>query len=327
MTIKGLSEQRRIPRLGKIHLGFKDPTKKGAPTATDYFVCPPEIQSILGEKPKELKIMIPSEDEEKFASQYYKCYSRSRGLICKGDGETAIRMIDVKTGDLAGKDTSGVEMKEVPCQGRECPDYGRKQCREIMCFQFLIPEVPGLGVWQIDTSSINSIRNVNSMVDLIRIVSPEHRISMIPLLLSLEPIEIQDSESKKKTVNVLNLRVKETLYELAETMNKIKKGEYFALPPADEERPELLYEDLPVDEEQAKKDIKDLFSEGGTEPEEPPAYEPKELNNLGQFFGASNKRWGFTRSETEIQLGKSGTQIVDLKAEWENLKRKVETGE
>ena len=43
MPIKGLSEQRRLPRLGKIRLGVKKKNQKGIeyPASTDYFVCPP----------------------------------------------------------------------------------------------------------------------------------------------------------------------------------------------------------------------------------------------------------------------------------------------
>ena len=89
MPIKGLSEQRRIPRVGKIHLGVKkvsERTGKEYPSATEYFVVPPEVAAVHGEQPTELPIMIPVEDEEFWASQYYRAYSQTRGLTCKGDG-------------------------------------------------------------------------------------------------------------------------------------------------------------------------------------------------------------------------------------------------
>ncbi|GAI11540.1 unnamed protein product, partial [marine sediment metagenome] len=104
MPIKGLSEQKRLPRLGKIHLGVKvTKNKKGEecapyPRATDYFVCPDEVRAVYGDKPQKLHIIIPVEDEEMWANQYYRQYSRTRGLVCKGDGETCRRMEDVGTG-------------------------------------------------------------------------------------------------------------------------------------------------------------------------------------------------------------------------------------
>ena len=98
--IEGLTNRRQLPRVGKIRLGIKKQAKSGRdyPVATDYFVCPPEVQKIYGEKPKALDVIIPIEDPEVWASQYYRQYSRTRGLICKGDGATCRRMIDTKTG-------------------------------------------------------------------------------------------------------------------------------------------------------------------------------------------------------------------------------------
>ena len=252
MPIKGLSETRRLPRLGKIHLGIKKTKEVNGreveyPSAVDYFVFPEdnplydELTKVFEEKPKELRILIPLDDEERWASQYYRCYSKTRGLICKGDGETALRMVDMKTGALADRDSTEVVMKEVTCQGRDCPDY-EQQCREVMNLQFLLPEVPGLGVWQIDTSSINGIRNINSAAELVKRIYG--RVSMIPLLLTLEPQEVQDSEGRKRTVNILNLRTNRTLIEMMETVAKptleMLAAEEVELPVPDDEVPEMV---------------------------------------------------------------------------------------
>ncbi len=270
--IKGLSETRRLPRLGKIHLGIKKTKVVNGreveyPSAVDYFVFPEdnplydELIKVFEKKPKELRILIPLDDEERWASQYYRCYSRTRGLICKGDGETAIRMVDMRTGALANRDSTEVVMKEVPCQGRDCPDY-EEQCREIMNLQFLLPEVPGLGVWQIDTSSINSIRNINSAAELVKRIYG--RVSMIPLLLTIEPQEVQDSEGKKRIVKILNLRTNRTLLEMMETITKptpemIAMGET-ELPVPDDEVPEMVIpqvQEEKVSQEAAAKVLKE----------------------------------------------------------------------
>lgn len=217
MPIKGLTETRRLPRLGKIHLGIKKESNSGKmyPSATDYFVIPEDLIEVLGEQPAELPILFPTEDEEKFASQYFRSYSMTRGLVCKGDGETCRRMVNVGTDEMANRDSGEIGWKDgLQCEGKECSYYG-KQCKEVMNLQFLLPTCEGLGVWQIDTSSINSIRNINSMIDLIRGVYG--RISMIPLLLTLEPIEVTNpDDGKKKTVRVLNLRTKGTMIQLME---------------------------------------------------------------------------------------------------------------
>ncbi len=241
MSIKGLSETRRMPRLGKIHLGIKAQTAEGKtyPKAVDYFVCPPEVASIFGEQPRELNIMFPVEDPDKFASQWYKCYSSYRGLVCKGDGEKCLRLVDVATGDFAHRDTKETTMREAACQGEECTQYKDKKCKAVMNLQFLLPDVPGLGIYQLDTSSANSIIAVNSALDLVRNVCG--RVSMIPLKLTVEPKEVQ-ADGRKKTVYVLNVRVGVKLAEI-QKVAALPPRQVLLPPPDEDEEPEMLYPD------------------------------------------------------------------------------------
>jgi len=273
LPIKNLTEKRLLPRLGKIHLGIKKATAAGVeyPAAVDYLVCPPEVQKVFGEKPRELRILIPVEDEEKWCSQYYRLYARTRGLLCKGDGEKAIRLVVSATKALPDRDTKldeKTEMIEFPCKGRDCPEYKLPACKEVMNLQFLLPEVPGIGIWQIDTGSINTIKNINSMAELIKKLYG--RISMIPLMLTIEPQEIHLPDTGvKKTVYILNLRTRDTLAGLMATARKpidrilleTGTGEIInpeqvsasEMPVSDDEYPELI---LPAD--QAPKGEKPL---------------------------------------------------------------------
>ncbi|MDD5061765.1 MAG: hypothetical protein PHN44_05740 [Candidatus Marinimicrobia bacterium] len=249
MPIVGLSETRRLPRLGKIRMGIKvkGMTKEGKeferPQKTDYFVCPEIVQKVYGEKPRSLDVIIPVEDEEKFAPQFYKCYSASHGLVCKGNGDMATRSIDTLTGDMANHNTKEVEFHDMVCPGRQCPDYGPRRCKEVMNLQFLLYKIPGLGVWQIDTSSVNSIININSCIDYIRSIFG--RIAMIPLQLTIEPKEVQNPENaKRQTVYVLNLRTDMTLLEMTantrQFQNLIGMGKRISMPePAAENDDEL----------------------------------------------------------------------------------------
>lgn len=305
MPIKGVSEVRRLPRLGKIHLGFKDPKKKGAPTATDFFVCPSEVQAVFGKEPRELNICFPVDDEERFSSQYYRCYSQTQGLVCKGDGETCVRMVDVETDALANRESKETELKELPCEGRECPYY-EKQCREVMNLQFLLPEVPGLGIWQIDTSSINSIRNINSAVDLIKRI--HGRIAMIPLSLTIEPQEVQTPEGKRRTVNVLNLRSKQTLIEMIQTAStkKLTAGAV-ELPAPDDEAPEAVEETEPELEPPAPEE-EELFPEEPKKKPEPEKSIPQTIQALYNWIISHGKKYtrtwfleNFSYTEEELR--------------------------
>lgn len=234
MPINGLSETVRLPRLGKIHLGHTEKqiiTRNGKeieiqrPVKDPFFVLPkdhPDYECLVkqfGKEPTELRVYIPVEDEEKWCEQYYKAYDRTHGLVCKGDGETALRMTDEKTGNLPTRETGTVTMKEIPCAGRECPAYKAKDCGEAMNLRFVLPDAPGIGIWQIDTGSKNSILNINSCARLIKMTFG--RISMIPLKLTLEPIEVKNPENgKRQTVYVLNLRTSVTINQLADDARK-----------------------------------------------------------------------------------------------------------
>lgn len=258
--IKNLSDTVRLPRIGKIQLGTKHP-EKGYPMKADHFVFPkdhPDYQKLVdmfGAEAKELRILIPVEEDEIWGSQYYKCYNLTYGLVCKGDGEKAIRMIDTKTQEIPdSKVPTGapVCMVEIPCNGNNCPVYkskekGKPSCHEVMNFRFIIPEVPGLGIWQIDTGSKNSILNLNSSARLIK--RAFGRLSMIPLKLTFEPIQVNNPDTgKKQTVYVLNLRTDVTLSQLA-TVAK-EQSKMFQLEPPDLEA---------VYDAQVEQDIEALF--------------------------------------------------------------------
>jgi hypothetical protein len=216
MPIEGISSIVRMPRLGHIRLGIKveKPGKHPYPQATDYFVVPDEVAAVFGEKPKELAIMFPTENEADFAQQWLRCYSLSQGLVCIGDGVTSRRKFDLKTGAIAGRDTKDWEWREgLTCNPQECLEYLSKRCRRVMNLQVLIPKVPGLGVWQIDTSSFYSIVNINSMVRLLKNLAG--RCSFIPLKLCLGPIEVTPPGQTKKTVHIMHIKQDMTLAEIA----------------------------------------------------------------------------------------------------------------
>jgi len=241
MPIKGVSEVIRLPRLGKIRLGIKKESANGVPypSPTDYFVCPEEVRKVFGEKPQELRIMFPTEDETQWASQFLRCYSASRGLICRGDGEMAVARVDLRTGEIAGKDAGATELKEITCSPANCTYYQRAQCRRVMNLQFLLPDCPGFGVYQLDTSSFHSIVNINSSLELIRGICG--RLGMLPLLLKLVEQEVQP-EGKKKKIRVLSLTAPYSLLEI-QKYARLPPGQVLLLPAPDSEAPDDLFPD------------------------------------------------------------------------------------
>jgi len=192
MPIKNLGAG-RIPRLGKIRLGIKIKGEKADyPKSTDYFVCPIEVRAVYGEKPKRLNISFHSDDIEEVFPQYYKRYGKSTGLVCKGDGEIA-NCINPETG----------EFEETECMGTECEFYKKNQCKRIGNLHFIVLNINRLGVYQLDTSSINSILNINGSIGYAKQLTGG-RIKLVPFILEVLPQEV-NPEGKKKTVYVLHL--------------------------------------------------------------------------------------------------------------------------
>lgn len=240
MPIKGVSDLVRLPRLGKIRLGIKETSAKTGnpyPKAVDYFVSPDEVKEVYGEKPKELKVMFPTEDDSQWAQQWLRCYSATRGLLCRGDGETAVARVDKATGEIATRETKNMELREISCDPETCSFYEKKQCRRVMNLQFLLPDCKGFGVWQINTSSFFSILNINSNVKFIRGIAG--RISMIPLTLKIGPQEVTP-EGERKTAWVLTLTAPYSLSEI-QKYAQVAPGQALLLPPPDTEVPEDLF--------------------------------------------------------------------------------------
>jgi len=236
--IKGVSEIVRLPRLGKIKLGIRKDAGEGCvcPLHTDYFVCPEEVKKVFGEKPTELRIMFPTEDESHWASQYLKCYSESGNLICCGDGETAIACVNTLTGEMVTGETADTRLRKVNCLPDMCVYYQQRQCRRVMNLQFLLTDCPGFGVYQLDTRSYHSIVNINSMLTMMR--GTCQRLSMIPLSLRLVPKEVLH-EGEWKEIYVLKLSTPFSLIEM-QAYVRIPPGRVLLVPLSDNEAPEDL---------------------------------------------------------------------------------------
>ena len=309
MPIKGLTDRRRMPRVGKIHLGEKRMNQSGReyPVATEYFVVPPEVAAVVGDQPTELSIIFPSDDPEAVLPTYLKAYSNARGLVCRGDGETARRLVDADaahvdpdTGEMAlpiaNRDTARAEWHEsIPCPGQACTYYtgdGQvKLCREVMSLMFVLADVPGLGVWQLDTGSYHGILNLHSAFEFAKAAFGS--VIGVPFTLALEPMEVSPA-GRKKTVRVLHLRSNRTLRDALASADRtlFPALDAGAMPEPDEARPELLY------------------PEHGFAPEqvEPPPAEARPARTLDEQYAAVRER---VESEGHITWDQLEAEVLD----------------
>lgn len=198
------------------------------PKASDYFVCPPEVVKALSlpEKPRELPIMFPSDDHERLFPQSYKMYRRA-GLYCAGDGETAKRWDD--TGNLT----------ERPCP---CEYLDSEECGPVATLNFLLPDVPGIGIYQITTGNKASIVSLNTAFDEFTVMFGGLR--GIPFLLKLEPAQTMrwnrdKRQMEKVIVQALRLDSPYTLRQILDWRRALGKPVEALMPAPDEEAIEV----------------------------------------------------------------------------------------
>lgn len=235
--IKGVSDVRRLPRLGKIRLGVKAISKKTGkeyPKETSYFVCPLEVQETYKDEfPNgeitSLDIMFPVNDPEVVFPQAYKFYGQTRGLKCIGNGEIANKF---------NEDGSGITQVACPCELLE-----QKKCQRRAHLLVMLPKVSLGGVYQIDLGSYHSIVDINSGIDYVRGLTKEilkvDRFALIPLVLKREE-RITHHEGGKQTHYTLHI------YNIlnADQWNSIRNDfkiispPHLALPPIEDINPE-----------------------------------------------------------------------------------------
>jgi hypothetical protein len=156
VSIVGLSDERRIPRLGRIRLGhvnYNTQSEKTNPEEDPFFHVPEEVERVYGTKtPTELDIMFPVNDRGVVFAQAYEYYGGGKRLLCSGDGRQAMRW----------------DAKKLTMQPTECPcNLLGDGCKQRAHLLVMLPKVRQTGVYQIDTSSVMSIININSYLHML----------------------------------------------------------------------------------------------------------------------------------------------------------------
>lgn len=176
------------------------------PTETTFFVVPPEVEAVYGPKPTSLDIMLPSDNEEAVFPQSLAWFGRSKGLRCKGDGETAERL---------NEQTGQWEPRQCPCEHYRTKENPRGECTEQGILLFILPKVSMGGTFQLRTGSYHSVVDVNSGLDYVRALIG--RISMVPLKLQRVARETH-ADGKKQVHYTLSL----TLDATVEGVNQLR---------------------------------------------------------------------------------------------------------
>jgi len=279
LPITNVSERVRLQQKGKIRLGINKQNSDGTTyfEPTDYFVCPDEVKKIYGDEPKQLRIMFPNEGIKQWASQYLRRYSAAHGLICRGDGRVAIARAYNKSDHPGTSRYAPGDLKETECYPTTCPYHQAGECHLVMSLQFLLPDCPGFGVFEIDTSSAESINNVRTMLDLVSKTC--HRVSMIPLLLELAKAETKPDKGAKEKYS-LRLTGAFSLTEFRQ-LAQIPPLKVTAPPPGSEP-PDDLFPGEPLKTNQTQEDA------------------VRDENILDLWTRIKSKIWHFEIQDTQI---------------------------
>lgn len=138
----------RLPRVGRIRLGEK---VSGRPKGVDYFRVEEDesgitsveaaaaFHDVYGDQPKSIRIQIAGHTVDDVLDQAFRFYGKG-GLKrrCEGPG-----------GQCSERTTTG-DWQDGPCA---CETRNDHVCELSWSFQFLLPDVSGVGVWDLSSGS------------------------------------------------------------------------------------------------------------------------------------------------------------------------------
>ena len=198
--IVGLSDRVSMPRCGRIRLGGPKPAK-GPGRELSYFRFDEdalEQYPLIGERyadretgaiePKELDVVLMSEEISVVCPQARRFYGRNRGLRCIGNGEQCRRFVcrEHKAFDCDCENPQYDE--EIGVCSKECPKYQQGKCADIATLKVVLPDLTFEGLWWLETKSYHNIVRLNSGLKMIRMALG--RISNVPLKLRRVPVKM-----------------------------------------------------------------------------------------------------------------------------------------
>jgi hypothetical protein len=234
----------RFTRAGHIRLGIKTRNARGSvyPEKSDHFIADFEsaestrlFHEIYGAQPKKITIAFAHETPDEIFPQWYMCYGSSSGLKCKGDGQTALRA------DATGN------LFEVECPTPSECDFAKSNgCKQQARMMFFIRGLPGFQVFQCNTTSWNSIKNINSGLQMLQVVRGDKPIRGVWVDLYLTPQTAQH-DGKQVQIYVLKIDIPTNLDNL-KALECALEIQPAALPAPDMERDEYLTPTIPAPE-------------------------------------------------------------------------------
>jgi hypothetical protein len=154
----------RLPRLGLIKIGEKDP-QRGYPRSLDYFIATGKYAYLFNNKfskPQKLYITFFTDNTEISCEHRYELWKGAK-KVAYGDGETFFAY-DKKEGVY-----KKVTVQEAPEIKKQIEKHFGEEFSEVLHLRFIIPQIEGiLGYWEFSTKAKQStIPNIIGTYDTI----------------------------------------------------------------------------------------------------------------------------------------------------------------
>lgn len=306
----------RPARIGKLKIGEKREIDRGGktievPAKLDYIRAVDgagdvirAFHDVFGERPTEFRAVFPSNDPDDFWWEAYRRYGSGTGLVCHGDGRQAIVE---ETGETV----------ECPCEHAQ---GDRPTCKPVASLSLFVFDVPALGVFQIDTASLNSIKNIRWFIHALPLLTGG-QYAGIPFRVKVEPFQaVHDGKASVAYQWKLDLLPG---YRPADLRMAAQQAvDAFLLPPdlagrplLDEAKPEDLYAGLSAvtAEETERTDDAEAVHDDNRE-----ALIPAEVLAAEELYAATllGSGWPKAKVDAKLSVMRSNREKTIASGEW-----------
>lgn len=283
---------------GRAKIGEKGLSSKGKeiPTKIDYikFVDGQQnrieaVHEILGDKPTEFIAVLPSDDPDDFWWLSYRRWKAS-GLVCHGNGEIGI------------VEETGQEIT-CPCKYAEGE---QPECKPSGSLKVIIPNLPSIGVFQIDTRGASSTNNIDYAVKTIGNITGGKYMG-IPLRVYVEPFKGKNGISYAWKLDILKTPGQVVLAAADQVRDHVSR----LIPP------ELLL----IDESRPEPEA---LPSGGDDEPEAPEVDIAGLDDLKKIIWERAKALGWTAAKAKAEYGAAVKDSDDEVTAAETLLESIE---
>jgi hypothetical protein len=251
--VRGLTESPRAPLVAKAKIGEKG--DRGQPKRLDYiiFVEPqtgrrlPEYQAVFGEKPTSFKALLSADTIADMVDVAWKRYGK-QGLKCRGDGDRGVERDTGEQRECAGD--FGAE-GQYRCAYANAQGTKPPECKPVLSMRLVVPQIPGLGVVQLDTGGVaSSIPTLMWQLQLIERGTESHmagiavemgiraftdRFGNAAYSWQITPLSPENAQELRQNIEGL-VRIEGQVPKVLPALQEAPDADLYGLEPADESR-------------------------------------------------------------------------------------------